>query len=302
MKIQSKKEGLSEGMSDKIFDIINHSIMTLIILLIIYPLYYIVIASISSPDAVGLGKVWIYPVSITFEGYKRIFKDEQIWLGYRNVMIYTFFGTILNITITMMLAYTLSRKKFFLKKALMIYITITMYFGGGLIPTYLVVKRLGLYDSWLIMIIMGAVNVFNVIVARTFIQGNIADELYDASMIDGCSHIRFFIKIVFPLSKAIIAVLMLYYGVSHWNNYFTAMIYIQDQNKYPLQLILRRILIQNLPQDRSVMDMIGGEQRRRLAELIKFGVIIVSSAPVLILYPFLQKFFVKGVMIGSLKG
>jgi len=294
MTVQSKEE--------RVFDVINYTIMSFIVLIVLYPLYYIVIASVSGPDAINSGRVWIWPVDFTLEGYKRIFNDSQILIGYRNVLIYTFFGTILNIMLTMMLAYALSRKKFFLKKALMIYITITMYFNGGIIPTYLIVKGLGLYNSWLVMIIMEAVNVFNVILARTFIQTSIPEELYEASVIDGCSHTKYFVKIVLPLSKTIIAILVLYYGIQHWNDYYNAMIYLSDANKQPLQLILRRILILNQSNENMIRDVVGEGQRRRIADLIKFGVIIVSSAPALILYPFLQRFFVRGIMIGSLKG
>ena len=294
MTVQSKEE--------RVFDVINYTIMSFIVLIVLYPLYYIVIASVSGPDAINSGRVWIWPVDFTLEGYKRIFNDSQILIGYRNVLIYTFFGTILNIMLTMMLAYALSRKKFFLKKALMIYITITMYFNGGNIPTYLIIKGLGLYNSWLVMIIMEAVNVFNVILARTFIQTSIPEELYEASVIDGCSHTKYFVKIVLPLSKTIIAILVLYYGIQHWNDYYNAMIYLSDANKQPLQLILRRILILNQSNENMIRDVVGEGQRRRIADLIKFGVIIVSSAPALILYPFLQRFFVRGIMIGSLKG
>ena len=296
MKISGQDKG------DWIFELVNNFFLALALLVVLYPIYYILIASISNPDAVNTGQVWIVPIDVTWEGYSRIFADPMILSGYRNTLFYTFTGTLLNILITMMLAYPLSRRSFFGKKAIMVFITVTMYFDGGLIPTYMLVKSLGLYNNWMVMIILGAVSVFNVIIARTFLQSNIPEELYEAATIDGCSHIVFFIKMVLPLSKAIIAVLALYYGVRNWNEFMKALIYLSDENKYPLQLFLRRILILNQAREEMTADIAGGQNKQKIADLIKFGVIIVSSMPVLILYPFLQKYFIKGIMIGSLKG
>ncbi|NLL71046.1 MAG: carbohydrate ABC transporter permease [Epulopiscium sp.] len=296
------KTSIKRSKEDLIFDIINYTVLTLALFVVAYPLYFIVIASISDPDAVNNGLVWLLPVGITGEGYERIFQDSRIWLGYKNTFIYTIVGTLINITLTMMIAYPLSRKDFSGKKFLMIFLMITMYFNGGLIPTYLVVKDLHLNNSWWVMVILGAVSVYNVIIARTFLQNNIPEELYEAASIDGCSHFVFFIKMVLPLSKAIIAVLTLYYGIGHWNEFMRALIYLRDEKLYPLQIILRSILVQNMSQDPMMGDVENAVEMARIGELIKYGVIIVASVPVLLLYPLLQKYFVQGVMIGSVKG
>lgn len=287
---------------DIVFDLINNTLLFLILLSVIYPLYFIVIASFSDPVAVGSGDVLLKPMGITFEGYRRIFKDSSIWMGYKNSLLYAVLGTVLNIVLTMMLSYPLSRKDFSGRKALMLFLMITMYFSGGLIPTYLIVKKLGLVNNWLIMIILGAVSVYNVIITRSFIQGNIPEELYEAASIDGCSHFKYFAKIILPLSKPIIAVLVLYYGVSHWNQFFSAMIYLRNEKLYPLQLILRSILVKNQSQEMMMQEAGNMAEEQLMADLIKYGVIIVASLPVLAIYPFLQKYFVKGVMIGAVKG
>ena len=286
---------------DLIFEIVKYSVLILSLIAVLYPLYFIVIASISDPAAINSGRVWWKPIGINFEGFKRIFQDELIWKGYANTFLYTIVGTMINILLTMSLAYPLSRKNFRLGKYIMIFLLITMYFNGGLIPRYLIVKKLNLLDTWQVMVLVNAVNVFNVIIARTFLKNTIPEGLYEAAVIDGCTHIKFLLKIVLPLSKAIIAVLVLFYGVFHWNEYFTALIYLRDEKLYPLQLVLRSILIENQMQDSMVSD-VDMIQHQDVAELIKYGVIIVSSLPVLILYPFLQKYFVQGVMIGSVKG
>ena len=201
-----------------------------------------------------------------------------------------------------MVAYPLSRKEFFAKNFLMFMLMFTMYFQGGLIPTYLLVKQIGLLNKWPVMILLSAVNVFNVIIAKTNIESNIPEELYEASSIDGCSHIRFFTSIVIPLSKTIISVLVLYYGIAHWNEFMTPLIYLRNNKLYPLQLVLRSILVQNQMQAQMVGDIDSILEKQKAGELIKYGVIIVASLPVLIIYPFLQKYFVKGVMVGSVKG
>ncbi|NMA85265.1 MAG: carbohydrate ABC transporter permease [Epulopiscium sp.] len=293
---------IKRSKEDLIFDIVNYIVLGLALIVVLYPLYFIVIASISNPDAVNNGAVWLKPVGVTWEGYRRIFQDSRIWLGYRNTIAYTVVGTLINISLTMMIAYPLSRKDFSGRGFLMMFLLITMYFNGGLIPTYLVVKKLHLVDNWWVMVILGAVSVYNVIIARTFLQNNIPDELYEAASIDGCSHFVFFIKIVLPLSKAIIAVLTLYYGIAHWNEFMRALIYLRDEKLYSLQIILRSILVQNMSQDQMMSDIDNLSEMERIGELIKYGVIIVASLPVLVLYPFLQKYFVQGVMIGSVKG
>lgn len=287
---------------EKIFDIVNIIVLSLMLIIVLYPLYFIAIASFSDPSAVNTGNVWLLPKGASLEGYRRIFADAQIWSGYGNTILYTVAGTLINVVLTMMIAYPLSRKTFRLRGAIMIYLLITMYFNGGLIPTFLTVQGLGLENTRAIMILMGAVNVFNVIIARSFIENNIPDELFEAATIDGCSHFKFFCLFVLPLSKAGIAVLTLYYGISHWNEYMNALIYLRDSNLYSLQLILRSILIENQMQESMVSDMTSMLERAQAAELIKYGIVVVSSLPVLIIYPFLQKYFTKGTMIGSVKG
>jgi putative aldouronate transport system permease protein len=271
----------------------------LLVIVVLYPLYFIIIASVSNPLDVNGGKVWLFPVDFTLEGYKKIMENDSLWVGYKNTIIYMVVGTIVNVAITITGAYPLSRKDLFGRNAVMFLITFTMFFSGGLIPTYLLVKKLGLINSMWALILPGAVSVWNLIITRTFFQYTIPEELREAAVMDGCTDFKFFLRVVMPLSKAIVAVLVLFYAVSHWNAFFSALIYFRDESKYPLQLILRNILIQNEVQETMNLDQGASSQ---LAESIKYGVIIIASLPVLILYPFVQKYFVKGVMIGSLKG
>ena len=288
--------------ADTIFDIVNISLLVLVTFLVLYPLYFIVIASFSEPDAINTGKVFLFPVGFNTTGYSRIFAEPSIWTAYKNTILYTTFGTCINIILTMSFAYPLSRKEFFARKFLTFFMMFTMYFSGGLIPTYLLMRSLGLYNTPYVMVLLPALNVFNVIIAKTNIKNSIPEELFEAASIDGCSHFTFFFKVVFPLSQTIIAVLVLYYGVAHWNEFMNGLIYLRDESLYPLQLVLRGILIQN----QAAADMMGDVEsfleQQRAAELIKYGLIIVSTLPVLLIYPFLQKYFANGVMMGSVKG
>ena len=293
-KIKSKE--------DKIFDTVNFIFLTLICLAVLYPLYFVVIASISNPDLVYNGSVWLLPKEITFEGYKRIFSDPKIWLGYKNTIIYTVLGTAVQVSLTLMAAYALSRKDLYGKSFFMLMILFTMFFSGGLIPTYLVVKDLGMLNTMWAMIIPKAIAVWNLIVARSFFESSIPNELLEAGKIDGCSNTRFFLKIVLPLSKPIIAVMVLFYAVGNWNSYFDALIYLNDESLYPLQLILRNILIQNQLSVQMLSDLDNLAAQQHVGEIIKYGVIIVAAIPLLIVYPFVQKYFVKGVLIGGVKG
>lgn len=287
---------------DLIFDLINIGILFIALILIIYPLYFIVIASISDPNSLYQGLVKLLPKDITFEGYKRIFNTDTIWTGYRNSLIYMLLGTTINVCLTVAAAYALSRKDLVGRNTIMLFITFTMFFGGGLIPTYLVVKKvLQLNNIWN-MIIPNAVGVWNLIVARTFFQSTIPDELLEAAVIDGASNFNFFFKIVLPLSKPLLAIMVLFYGVNHWNAFFEALIYLKSEKLYPLQLVLRGILIQNEVSVDMMSDVSAIAEQQRIADLIKYGVIIIASLPLLILYPFLQKYFVKGMMIGAVKG
>lgn len=292
--------GIKLSRSDRIFEWINYTILTAVLLAVLYPLYFVVIASFSNPTYVNNGSMVFWPKGWMILGYEKVFQYADVWIGFRNTIFYTVLGTLLNVAVTMGIAYTLSRKSFLGKKALMIFVLIPMFFGGGLIPTFLVVKGLGLYNTWLAMIILGTVNVFNVIIARTFIQSSIPEELYEAAQMDGCNHFTYFFKIILPLSSSIIAVLLLYYGVGHWNDFFTPLIYLNDKNLFSLQLVLRGILIQSTIQT-DLLDAEDAARKQMLVEQIQYALIIVTSLPILAVYPFLQKYFVKGVMIGSVK-
>ncbi|WP_028609360.1 carbohydrate ABC transporter permease [Paenibacillus harenae] len=285
------------------FRIVLSALCALIFLAIAYPLYFIVIASISDSTLVSTGKVLLLPKEISFFGYKEIFQDERVWTGYRNTVFYTTAGTLVNLLFTLPAAYVLSRREFRARRFIMFAFVLTMFFNGGLIPTYLLMKDLHLTNTPWVFILPFCVNVFYLIIARTFFESTLPSELYEAAAIDGCSHFVFFVKVALPLSKALISVIGLYYLVGHWNDFFTALIYIRDNEWKPLQIILRDILLSN--QVFSGGAGTGGDSggyAQRYADQIKYGVIIVSTLPILVLYPFLQKYFEKGVMIGSIKG
>lgn len=293
---------LSRG--DQVFDIVNYSLLSIILVVVLYPLLFVVSASISDPNQILLGNMWLIPKGFTLDGYRRIFENERIWLGYRNSIIYTLAGTTLNVTLTIAGAYPLSRRDFAGRAFFMGLIVFTMFFTGGLIPLYLVVRRLGMLNTRWAMIIPNAVAVWNLIITRTYFQSTIPDELLDSAQMDGCTNIRFLMSIVLPLSLPIVAVMGLFYGVQHWNTFFNALIYLSDAELFPLQIVLREILIQNqmLEMSIDVFDPDAELRDQLIAESIKYGVIIVASVPVLLAYPFIQRYFVKGVMVGSLKG
>ena len=299
--MKKKKTGIRVSPADRIFDILNYVFLTLCLLIVAYPLYFIVIASVSDPTAVYAGKVILWPARFTLEGYQRILDYESFFTGYRNTVIYTVVGTIVNVLITIPGAYALSRKDLVGRNIFMMGVTFTMIFSGGLIPTYLLVISLNLYNTMWALILPVAVSAWNLIVARTFFQQTIPDELLEAATLDGAGNTQFFLRVVLPLSKSIIAVMVLFYAVNHWNSYFNALIYLKSAEKYPLQLVLRNILFEN-----SLGDMVEDAStlalQQRLGDLIKYGIIIASSLPLLILYPFLQRFFIQGVMIGAVKG
>lgn len=296
-----------ENIGDKIFNIVNLLILTIVMIVILYPLIFIISASISNPDLVNTGKVWLFPREITFEGYKRVFQDPDILIGYRNTIFYTVVGTLINLFLTLTAAYSLSKKRLIGRNALMFFMAFTMYFGGGMIPTYILMKNLHILNTYFVLLVSGAISTYNLIIARTFFANGVPQELEEAAIIDGCSTTKTFLLIVLPLSKALIGVLALYYGIAHWNSYFGAMIYLSDRGKMPLQLILREILVQNqLKADMMTSGIAANDElndmQQKIASLIKYGVIIVSSVPVLIVYPFLQKYFDQGVMLGAVKG
>lgn len=301
-KMNSRTIKLSRG--DRAFLLSNDLILILSLILVAYPLIYIISASFSSPHATITGKVWLYPVEPSLEGYKAVFRNRDILNGYMNTIFYTVVGTAINVVITVCAAYPLSRRDLRTRNPIMFFFGFTMFFSGGMIPTYILLKQLGMINTPYVMIIPGALSVYNMIITRTFFQSNLSSELLEAAKIDGCSDIKFLIKIAIPLSKAVIAVITLFYAVEHWNAFFNALLYLSSKKLMPLQIVLREILVENtigadMRNNVNLEEMIAKEG---LAELLKYSLIIVASLPVLIIYPFIQKYFVKGVMLGSIKG
>ena len=294
---------IKEPRGDRIFGAVVFVIVTLLMLIVLYPLVYVLSCSVSSPTAVGAGEVVLLPKGFTLMGYRRVFQEPDILLGYKNTLFYTIIGTAINLFVTVPAGYMLSKKEVPGRNLFMFLFMFTMYFSGGMIPSFLLVKSLHLYDTRAVLVILGAFSTYNCIICRTFFAA-LPHELEEAAAIDGCSTVRTFIQIVLPLSQALLGVMVLYFAVGHWNSYFNAMIYVNNENYKPLQLILRRILI--LEQASANMMEGGGDEyaaeQFKLKELIKYAVIVVSSLPVLVLYPFLQKYFAQGVMIGSIKG
>ncbi len=287
--------------NDRFFDITVIVLVTIILVSLFYPLYFVFIASISNPDLVSSGQVWFLPKGITNEGYTYILRDVRILRGYFNTFLYTTSGTLLALAITIPAGYALSRSDLRGKTIIMLFFVFTMYFSGGLIPKYLVVKRLKLIDTRFVLMILGSFSVFNLIITRSFYTNSLPKELQEAAEVDGCNILQYFISVVLPLSKSIIAVIGLYYAVYHWNAFFNGLVYINNVKLYPLQLILRDILISGQTIDASITDPEMIKRLEQIARTIKYGVIIVSSLPVLLIYPFVQKHFVKGVMIGAIK-
>lgn len=293
---------MKEARADRWFTLLNYAVLSIILIVVLYPLIFVVSASFSSSTAVLSGRVWLWPVEPTLEGYRAVFKNAMVVKGFINTMFYTVAGTGINLVFSVMAAYPLSRKDFRGRNGFMLLFVFTMMFSGGLIPSYLLVKDLGMIDTVWAMLLPAALSVWNVIIMRTYFQTTIPEEILEASQLDGCSDFRFLLRIVLPLSGPILAVIALFYAVGHWNQYFNAMIYLKRADLYPLQLVLRDILVQN----EVNIDMLGDAKtaaaRQGLRELLKYSLIVVTSFPLLVVYPFVQKFFVKGVMIGSLKG
>lgn len=269
--------------------------------IIAYPLFFVVIASFSDPQAVLGGKITFWPVGFNLESYKMILKEPKIWNGYRNTIFYTVLGTFINFILTTLTAYPLSRKDMPCRKLLTFFITFTMLFGGGMIPVYMVVRGLNLTDTIWAMVIPGAISTYNMLVMKNYFQSSIPEELHEAAAIDGCGHFQSLLRVILPLSTPIIAVIILFYAVGHWNAFFNAIIYLRDQRLYPLQIILREIMLQN-SLEAVGGDMIGMYEKVMRGETMKYAVILVASAPVLAFYPFVQKYFVKGIMVGAVKG
>lgn len=290
-----------ETVQDRTFDIINTILLIIIFLIVAYPIYFILIASVSSPELVLTGKITLLPKGLQFESYEKVFRNEEIVTGYINTILYTVTGTTLNLVVTLTAAYSLSRKDLRGRGIFTLIFAFTMFFNGGTVATYMLVKNLHMLNTFWAMIIPNAMSVWNLILCRNFFESSIPDELLEVSKIDGCSNLRFFLTIALPLSKALIAVMVLFYAVGQWNSYFQALLYISDKAKYPLQMVLRNILIASQP-DATMAGMEDQAKFYREMEMLKYAVIVVSSLPVIILYPFVQKHFVQGVMVGSIKG
>ena len=297
---EMKKKKISQ---DKVVYVVNYILLILLTVSVLYPLIYIVSCSFSSGDALMAGRVKLLPVEFTLLSYKTVFEYESIWTGYLNSIIYTVVGTVISIVLTIFAAYPLSRDDFRGGNILMKLFLFTMLFSGGLVPTYLLVKNLGLIDTMWAVVLPTAVNAYNMIVARTFFKQTIPKDLQEAAELDGCSDFKFFTKIVVPLSTPIIAVLCLWVAIGLWNGYFNPLIYINSENKYPLQLILRRILLMaQVDFGNSAVDPRVVMENQYLSQMLRYGTIIISSLPLMLIYPFVQKYFVKGVMIGAVKG
>ena len=303
-----RQRSIRPAKEDRLFFTIDLILMSVIFVVVTYPLIYIVSSSFSDATEVITGRVWLFPRKPSLEGYRTVVEYNGLWIGYANTVFYTIFGTIYNITMTMLIAYPLSRRDFFGRSALMFIFTFTLFFQGGLIPTYLVVRNLGLVDTRAVMIIPWALSVWNVIITRTYLQSNVPPELYEAARVDGASNTRMLFAIVIPVSGPILAVITLFYAVSHWNQFFRALVYLRDHDLRPLQIVLREILILNSPVAIDNMAALRPEEleamvrREYLQALIQFALIIVATAPILAVYPFVQKYFVRGVMVGAIKG
>ncbi len=296
-----RKNKIRDNKTDVIYYVIVGIILALLLVIVVYPIYYIIIASISDPDAVLSGEVWLYPVSINVKGYLKLFENQDIWRGYLNTIIYTVLGTAFNIILTIPAGWAISRDYLPFRKLIMPLLIITMFFGGGLIPYYLVCQALGLVENPIILIIGGGVSVYNVFMCKSYFQTNIPREVIEASEIDGCGEIRTFFDIVLPLSKSIISVMILFYAVGHWNNYVDALIFITNEQYWPLQVVLREILVMTETAASGAGDTAAIQEKQRLANQIKYSSIIVSSLPIIIIYPFIEKHFDQGILVGSFK-
>lgn len=299
----------AESRSDKIFGAVNVILLILICVIMLYPMYFTVIASISEPAAVATGQVTFFPKGFTMDGYLNAFKNSDIWKGYKNSLINTALGTVLSLVLTIPAGFALSQKKMRGHGLITTYFVFTMFFSGGLLPSFLIIKDMGLLNKPYTLIVLGALSVYNVIVTRTFFSTSIPTSLYEAAEIDGCSQFGLFFKIALPLAKPIIAVMALYYAVGEWEDYFTSLIYITNHDYYPLQAVLRGILLENQmklsaldSKTMSAEEMLSLVRQAYLAEAMKYAVIFISSLPMLVMYPFVQKYFVKGVLVGSVKG
>ncbi len=299
---KTDRNHIKPSVGDKTLTVSVILITALFALVVFIPLWNIVVSSFSDVNAVLGGRVSLWPVDFSLDGYKAVLSNKDVGTGYLNTLAYTVIGTIVNISVTMICAYPLTRRELPFRGLIMFLFTFTMFFGGGLIASYLNISNLHMINTFWVMILPGAMSVYNMVLARTFIQSSIPNDLMEAARIDGCSYTRYFFNIVLPLSPAILAVLALNYAVGHWNSYFSALIYLRDRSRFPLQLFLREILIANTIDDSLLVDPESNEIRQGLADVLKYALIVISTLPVLCFYPFAQRYFMQGIMIGSLKG
>lgn len=297
-KVRTK---IRSGKADRVFTFCNYAVLIIILLIVLFPIVYIVSASFSSGKAVSTGQVFLFPVDFNLRGYSAVFKNPFIVSGFLNSFFYMFTGTLIGVVLTILAAFPLSIPELPFRRAISFVFTFTMLFSGGLIPTYLLIRNLNMIDTVWAIIIPGALNINNMLVMKRYFTSNMSRELFDAARMDGCGLIRYLLQIVLPLSGAIIAVITLYYAVAHWNSWFSAMVYLNSREKFPLQLILRDILVMSTV-DSSMMDHVAIAEQQEMAELIKYSVIVVASVPILVIYPFVQKYFISGVMAGAVKG
>lgn len=293
---------MAQSRGDRTVEWMIYAALALVSVVVLYPVFFVGIASISNPENVMRGEVWLWPKNLSLVGYERLFANSELMKGYGNTLLYTVAGTMLNLVMTIAAAYPLSRSDFRGRTFFTILIVFTMFFSGGMIPTYLLIKDLGMLDTFWVMIIPSALSVWNMLIMKTFFQNSIPKEIQEAAFMDGCSNMKVLLRIVLPLSGPVLAVMVLFYAVGHWNSYFNALIYLSDRDKYPLQLFLREILVQGQMQE--MVDISDDSLARSMmdAEAIKYAAVIITNLPMLILYPFLQKYFIKGVMIGAVKG
>lgn len=297
-----KRAKIRQAPVDMCFSVVTYLLATLALVVTLYPLVYTVSASFSDPMEVIRGNVILLPKGLTLTAYRAVAKNVGMLIGYRNTILYTVVGTAINIIATIAVAYPLSKRDFRGRSLLTILFTVTMFFSGGMVPNFLLIRELGLYNSMWSLLLPGAVSAWNLVIMRTYFQGSIPEEICESAYMDGCSNLGTLLRIVLPLAMPIIAVMVLFYGVDHWNSYFNALLYLKDRNKYPLSLVLREILLQGFGQEKAGTEVMDTVSDLLLYETLKYAVIIVSSAPMLALYPLLQRYFVKGVMVGSLKG
>lgn len=298
-----RARAVREPLADRVFAAFNRVFLGALLLVVLYPLVYLASASLSDPVAVASGRMWLWPVDVTFGGYARTLRNPDLWRGLRNTAFYTVLGTLINLAVTLPAAYALSRRDLPGRNVITGFFVLTLFVDGGLVPRYLLVRQLGLLDTVWALVLPGAASAWLIVVARSFFQTGVPGELQEAAELEGCSAFRFFWKVVLPLSKPITAVLALFYAVGHWNGYFGALIYLTDRDLYPLQLVLREILVQG-ELSAAVMtgDATSVAEQVRLAGVVRYAVMIVSALPLLLVYPFVQRYFVKGVLVGSLKG